>query len=60
VYSDARGIYHFGNVAPGTYTTTPEVPYGYEFGVALQPFSLKFGETILDKDIGLVSAQEEQ
>jgi SdrD B-like domain len=55
VYSDAQGIYYFGNVSPGTYMATPEVPYGYEFGVALQPFGLKFGETILDKDIGLVS-----
>jgi hypothetical protein len=60
VYSDARGIYHFGNVAPGTYTTVPEVPYGYEFGVALPPFSLKFSETILDMDIGLVSVEGKQ
>ena len=60
VYSDARGIYYFGNVSPGTYTTTPEVPYGYEFGVRLEPFSLKFGETVLDKDIGLVSTQRTQ
>jgi hypothetical protein len=57
VYSNARGVYYFGNVSPGTYTPTPEVPYGYEFGVALKSFKLELSETILDMDIGLVDVR---
>jgi hypothetical protein len=57
VYSDAQGIYYFGNVSPGTYRTIPEVPYGYEFGVVLEPFRLEFGERVSDMDIGLVDVR---
>jgi hypothetical protein len=56
-YSNAQGVYTFGDVSPGKYRLELEVPYGYELTMGLDPFSLDFGETVA-KDIRLVSARE--
>jgi SdrD B-like domain len=60
VYSDANGVYYFGNISPGRYSTVADVPYGYELTMLPEMISLGFSQTIQQEDIGLFSVKRKK
>jgi hypothetical protein len=60
VYSDADGVYYFGNVSPGTYSILPDLPYGYELRKPPDTLELGFSQTITEEDIGFFSTRRKK